>query len=185
MELNLETFDVMNLVENVLVTIQPAIEKNDNTITIDNKNEVGVMHADPIKIRQVLFNLLSNAAKFTEHGAITLNVIRESPSSPNGHATIERDGEWIKFQVSDTGIGMTDDQVKRVFDAFTQADSSTTRKYGGTGLGLAISQRLCQLMGGYITVESKLNQGSTFTMLLPARVSSADYTRTDTTSRLN
>lgn len=185
MELDLETFDVINLVENIIVTIQPAIEKNQNTLEFQQTNEIGVMHADPLKIRQILFNLLSNAAKFTTKGSITVQVVRESQPITNGHTPVSPASEWINFRVSDTGIGMTDEQSKRVFDAFTQADSSTTRKYGGTGLGLAISQRLCKLMGGEITVESEPNKGSTFIMSLPARVSNPEYTRPDTTSRLN
>ncbi|HRV91817.1 MAG TPA: ATP-binding protein [Anaerolineae bacterium] len=184
MELDLETFDVMNLVESVIMTIQPSVEKNHNRLEIQQPGEVGAMYADPLKIRQVLFNLLSNAAKFTQNGSITLQVIRESTPSTNGNTPTDRSTDWIKFRVSDTGIGMTADQAKRVFDAFTQADSSTTRKYGGTGLGLAISQRLCQMMGGRITVESQLDYGSTFTMSLPASVS-PDHPKFDTIARTN
>ncbi|MCB9076822.1 MAG: GAF domain-containing protein [Anaerolineaceae bacterium] len=184
MELDLETFDVMNLVESVIMTIQPSVEKNHNRLEIQQPDEVGAMYADPLKIRQVLFNLLSNAAKFTQNGIITLQVIRESAPSTNGTTPIGPTNDWINFRVSDTGIGMTTDQTKRVFDAFTQADSSTTRKYGGTGLGLAISQRLCQMMGGQITVESEPNHGSTFTMSLPAKVS-PDHPKLDLASRMN
>ncbi|MCB0167167.1 MAG: GAF domain-containing protein [Anaerolineae bacterium] len=184
MELDLDTFDVMNLVESVIMTIQPSIEKNHNRLELQQPGEVGVMYADPLKIRQVLFNLLSNAAKFTQNGSITLQVIREAAPSTNGNNPTDRSTDWIRFRVSDTGIGMTADQSNRIFDAFTQADSSTTRKYGGTGLGLAISQRLCQMMGGQITVESQPNHGSTFTMSLPARVS-LDYPRLDAADRVN
>src|SRR5690606_25382671 len=111
------------------------------------------------KVRQALFNLLSNAAKFTEGGQITVNVTAEPA--------------WLSFQVSDTGIGMTPAQLDRLFRAFTQADPSTTRKYGGTGLGLAITKHFCQMMGGDITVQSELGTGSTFTVRLPLEVNEA------------
>jgi len=117
------------------------------------------MHADLVRVRQCLLNLLSNACKFTEHGTITLQVRRVTEPS----------GDWITFRVTDTGIGMTPEQQSRLFQDFSQADASTTRKYGGTGLGLAISQRFCHMMGGDIMVESIQGQGSTFTILLPAK----------------
>ena len=116
------------------------------------------------KVRQVLLNLLSNAAKFTEHGTITLKISRERIDEQ----------EWVCFKVADTGIGMTPEQVSNLFQAFTQADASTTRKYGGTGLGLALSQRLCRLMGGDITVVSEPGIGSTFTIRLPAIIGGED-----------
>jgi signal transduction histidine kinase len=115
------------------------------------------MEADLTKVRQTLFNLLSNAAKFTEHGTIKLNVEREPE-------------DWISFAVSDTGIGMTEEQLGRLFEAFAQAEASTRSKYGGTGLGLAISRHFCRMMGGDLTVESVYGQGSTFTVRLPVRV---------------
>jgi signal transduction histidine kinase len=118
------------------------------------------MHSDQTKVRQALYNLLSNAAKFTERGTITLTVGSEEI---NGAA-------WITFQVVDTGIGMTAGQMRQLFKEFTQVDASTTRKYGGTGLGLALSQRLCQMMGGDISVESEAGRGSTFTIRLPATI---------------
>jgi signal transduction histidine kinase len=115
------------------------------------------MHADQTKVRQTLFNLLSNAAKFTDHGTISL--------------TTEREGDdWLTFAVSDTGIGMTEEQLGRLFEAFSQAEASTRSRYGGTGLGLAISRHFCRLMGGDLTVESTHGQGSTFTVRLPAAV---------------
>jgi len=116
------------------------------------------MRADLTKVRQALLNVLSNACKFTERGTITLGVIREMVDG----------AAWIRFRVTDTGIGMTPEQMGKLFQAFHQADASATRKYGGTGLGLVISQRICQMMGGEITVESALGQGSTFTISLPA-----------------
>jgi CheY-like chemotaxis protein/anti-sigma regulatory factor (Ser/Thr protein kinase) len=121
---------------------------------------IGIMRADLTKVRQALFNLLSNACKFTERGTITLAVSRERLD--------DRDG--LRFDVSDTGIGMTPEQIAKLFEAFTQADAATTRKYGGTGLGLALSRRLCQMMGGDVTVESEHGRGSTFTIHLPAEV---------------
>ena len=116
------------------------------------------MHADLTKVRQALFNLLSNATKFTDHGTISLTVEREPD-------------DWITFAVSDTGIGMTEEQLGRLFEAFSQAEASTRSKYGGTGLGLAISRHFCRLMGGDLTVDSVYGQGSTFTVRLPAVVS--------------
>jgi CheY-like chemotaxis protein len=121
------------------------------------------MYADKTKVRQILFNLLSNAAKFTEKGQITLTVTRQRPSV----ATDAR-GEWIEFKVADTGIGMTAEQMLNLFRPFSQADSSTTRRFGGTGLGLAISRHFCRMMGGDITANSEYEQGSTFTAHLPA-----------------
>src|SRR5215213_6161094 len=119
-----------------------------------------MMHADLTKVRQALFNLLSNAAKFTDHGTITLTVERESD-------------DWLTFAISDTGIGMTAEQLGRLFQAFSQAEASTRSQYGGTGLGLAISRHFCRLMGGDLTVESKPGIGSTFTVRLPSTVEQA------------
>ena len=116
------------------------------------------MNGDFTRVRQVLFNLLSNACKFTENGMISLGVSRE----------LSNGLDWIRYVVRDTGIGMTPDQMKRLFQAFAQADTSTTKKYGGTGLGLAISKRLCELMGGSIAAESEPGRGSVFTVILPA-----------------
>jgi signal transduction histidine kinase/DNA-binding response OmpR family regulator len=158
MEIYLETFDILSLIQDIKNTIFPLIEKNGNRLDIECSETIGMMYADQTKVRQNLLNLLSNAAKFTHNGVITLSVCRtETPSE-------------IYFCVSDTGIGMTPEQQATVFQAFIQADASTTRKYGGTGLGLAITQKFCQMMGGEITVESQLNQGSCFTMRLPATV---------------
>jgi CheY-like chemotaxis protein len=162
MELYLETFDIAQLVAEVESTIQPLIEKNKNRLEIFCHPELGTMHADLTKVRQALFNLLSNACKFTEQGTITLTVDRQDE-------TPVRPPHFI-FQVRDTGIGMTLGQVQKVFQAFTQADASTTRKYGGTGLGLAITRHFCQMMGGEITVNSKVGEGSTFTIYLPIEV---------------
>ncbi len=160
MELFVETFDIVSTVREVVATIDPLVQKNANTLEVRYAADVGTMRADLTKVRQALFNLLSNACKFTERGTITLGVAREQV---NG-------GTWVSFRVSDTGIGMSPEQLGKLFQAFAQADVSTTRKYGGTGLGLAISRQFCQMMGGDITVESVLGQGSTFTIRLPAEV---------------
>jgi PAS domain S-box-containing protein len=162
MELYLETFEIEQILFEVESTIRPLIEKNGNHLQIQRPPQLGSMNADLTKLRQALFNLLSNAAKFTEQGTITLNVIADCDFGSKS--------DWITFQVSDTGIGMTLEQVEKVFQAFTQADASTTRKYGGTGLGLAITRHFCQMMGGDITVSSELGVGSTFTIRLPLDV---------------
>jgi signal transduction histidine kinase/DNA-binding response OmpR family regulator/HAMP domain-containing protein len=158
MDLYLETFDVAAMIQDVTLTIQPLAEQKRNTLEVRCEDGLGVMRADLTKVRQSLFNLLSNACKFTEQGTITLVAGRESFD--------ER--AWMTFSVTDTGIGMSPEQTARLFQAFSQADASTTRKYGGTGLGLVISRRFCQMMGGDITVESTPGQGSTFTIRLPA-----------------
>src|SRR5207237_4147793 len=147
-----------------IATVKPLIEKNANTLQVHCADGLGEMRSDVTKLRQMLFNLLSNASKFTERGTIALRVGRESA---NG-------GEWVSFSVCDTGIGMTAEQRNKLFQAFTQADTSTTRKYGGTGLGLTISQKFCHMMGGEITVDSMPGQGSTFTVRLSAVVSESD-----------
>jgi PAS domain S-box-containing protein len=154
MELFLESFEVAPLVDQVATTVRPLVEKNANTLTVHCPADAGTMHSDATRLRQVLLNLLSNASKFTDHGQIRLEVAR--------------DGGDIVFRVRDTGIGMTPDQLGRLFEAFTQAEASTAAKYGGTGLGLAISRRFCQLMGGEVDVRSTAGQGSEFTVRLPA-----------------
>ncbi len=160
MTLFLEEIKVAEMVQDVTSTVQPLMEKNSNTLIADYPVEAGTIRADLTKIRQTLFNLLSNAAKFTEKGEITLTVRRVH------HET----GERITFAVTDTGIGMTKEQLGKLFQAFTQADASTTRKYGGTGLGLVISRKFCQMMGGDVTVTSNYGHGTTFTVDLPVEV---------------
>ena len=160
MDLYLESIDIASLVRDVAAVIKPLAEKNTNRLNLECAELIGSMHADLTKVRQSLFNLLSNACKFTERGTVSLAVARETDDS----------GEWITFAVSDTGIGMTPEQIGRLFEDFSQAEASTTRRYGGTGLGLALSRRLCRMMGGEITVASALGEGSTFTMRLPAVV---------------
>jgi signal transduction histidine kinase/DNA-binding response OmpR family regulator len=163
MELYLESFEVAGLVRDIAAVIQPLAAKNANRLEVRCPDEIGPMRADLTKVRQALFNLLSNACKFTDRGTITLAVARET----------SRDQDSMVFTVSDTGIGMTSEQLARLFEAFSQADAATTRKYGGTGLGLALSRRLCRMMGGDVTAESEAGRGSTFTIRLPAQVAEA------------
>jgi signal transduction histidine kinase len=165
MDLFLETFAVEDVVGDVVAIVQPLMEKNGNVLKTECGADLGGMRADQTKVRQALFNLLSNAAKFTECGTITLSVRREPASSG-----LETCPTWLTFAVSDTGIGMTDEQMGRLFEAFSQAETSTRSRYGGTGLGLAISRHFCRLMGGDITVESDPGRGSTFTVRLPTDV---------------
>ena len=160
MELFLETFPVRPLVEDIASVVQLLAEKNGNRLEVRCAPDVGEMRADLTKVRQTLFNLLSNASKFTERGTITLEAAREPGAN----------GDRNVFRVSDTGIGMTPEQIGRLFQDFSQADVSTSRRYGGTGLGLALSRRLCRLMGGDVTVASEVGRGSTFTVRLPSEV---------------
>jgi len=160
MELYLETVEISTIVSDVTGTIEQVVDKNNNRLTVNCPDNLGTMYADVTKVRQCLLNMLSNANKFTERGSVTLEVSRER----------QNDDDWIAFKVSDTGIGMTPEQIEKVFQAFMQADASTTRKYGGTGLGLVITKQFCQMMGGEIGVESQFGKGSTFTIQLPAKV---------------
>ncbi|MBI3416254.1 MAG: hypothetical protein HY043_13250 [Verrucomicrobia bacterium] len=188
MTLHVEEFDVAKLVREVEAMVQPLITKNANKLEVNCASDLGTMKADQTKVRQVLFNLISNAAKFTEKGTIRLSVGQASRLShlPDGaskasgasagpESTNEvrdrRDAcPTLEFIISDTGIGMTPEQLGKLFQAFTQADSSTSKKYGGTGLGLALSRKFCQMMGGELTVASQFGEGSTFTVTLPVEV---------------
>jgi signal transduction histidine kinase/CheY-like chemotaxis protein len=160
MGLHLETFDVAQVIDEMVTTLQPAAAKNANSIRVQLEENLSVMRADITKVRQILFNLLSNACKFTDHGTIALNVGQIKAEGKN----------WIQFQVNDTGIGISAKQKENLFQEFAQADASIARKYGGTGLGLAITHRFVQLMKGKISVESEAGQGATFTVQLPANV---------------
>jgi signal transduction histidine kinase/CheY-like chemotaxis protein len=160
MELLLETFEIGSLLEDVASTIHPLVEKNHNHLEVRGAAQAGTMHADVTRLRQVLFNLLSNACKFTERGSIVLEVAREGGE----------ESDEVVFRLTDSGIGMTPEQQSRLFEAFMQADASTSRRFGGTGLGLAISRRFCRMMGGDIAVASEPGRGSTFTVRLPATV---------------
>ncbi|MGH9041337.1 MAG: response regulator [Acidimicrobiia bacterium] len=155
-DLYLEDFAVAALVAEVADSVRPLVERSGNGLVVEVAADAGEMHADLQKVRQALLNLASNAAKFTEAGTITLSAARED--------------EWVVLAVADTGIGISGDQLEKLFQPFSQADSSTTRRYGGTGLGLTISRRFCQMMGGDITVDSEPGRGSVFTVRLPATV---------------
>jgi len=157
MELIPETFAVRAMLDDVLTTVQPLVTRNGNALKLDCPGDPGTMHTDLTRVRQVLLNLLSNASKFTERGSITLAVRR----------TDDAGRPLLEFQVRDTGIGMTPEQLGRLFEAFSQAEVTTSRRYGGTGLGLIISRTFCRMMGGDIAVESVPGQGSTFTVRLP------------------
>jgi signal transduction histidine kinase len=157
MSLHCETFSPTALLHEAFEVLAPLLRNNDNTLQIDGLEELPECYNDAAKFRQIFTNLLSNANKFTQSGTITVSA----------HALPENPG-WIEYTVSDTGIGMTEEEVSRVFDAFVQADSSTSANYGGTGLGLAICRDFCALMGGRIDVESEPGVGSTFTVLLPS-----------------
>ncbi|MCU0540636.1 MAG: PAS domain S-box protein [Oscillatoriaceae cyanobacterium Prado104] len=169
MEVHLETFDAANLIEEVVSTVQPLIDKNGNKFEVTLYDNLGLMYADITKTKQILLNLLSNAAKFTERGTIVLGV--EKVTNENLKiSNIEQSSEFFIFRIADTGIGIPPEQMKHLFQAFMQGDASTTRKYGGTGLGLTISRHFSLMMGGDIQVQSEVGRGSIFTVRLPARV---------------
>jgi signal transduction histidine kinase/CheY-like chemotaxis protein len=163
-QLFIENFEIRHVIDDVVNTLSPAAKQNNNSIAVQCSANLGWMDGDVVKISQILFNLVSNACKFTKDGSIWIEAAR--------HSKLE--GDSIVFWVRDTGIGMTPDEVSRMFRPFQQADPSTARKYGGTGLGLAISERFCRLMGGRIGVESRPGEGSAFTFRLPV-VSSSDF----------
>jgi signal transduction histidine kinase/CheY-like chemotaxis protein len=160
MELHLEVFDIASLIAEVASTLELQVQKNGNSLELTCSPSVGTMRADLSKVRQVLINLVSNAAKFTHEGHIRVEAERQSMDG----------SEWIVFRVADTGIGLSPDQIVRLFQSFTQADASTTRKFGGTGLGLALTRRFCQMMSGDVTVQSTPDVGSVFTIKLPASI---------------
>ncbi|MCK5877210.1 MAG: response regulator, partial [Candidatus Marithrix sp.] len=160
MDLHLETFDLTVVLTEIENTILPLVEKRGNTLTISSDSNIDQIHADITKFRQIILNLLSNATKFTENGLITIEVSHQIQTK-----------DWIRICVTDDGIGMTSEQQKKLFQPFTQADSSTTRKYGGTGLGLAITKKFVELMGGDISLVSEFGHGSMFIIMLPVVVS--------------
>jgi signal transduction histidine kinase/DNA-binding response OmpR family regulator len=160
MEVFAERFDVTQVVQEIVTTIQPFTEKNQNRLEVTVPEGTGEMHSDLTKLRQILFNLLSNASKFTHQGTVRLAATRQ-----------EWDGApWLEFRVADSGIGMAPEQLARVFEPFTQADASTTRHFGGTGLGLAITRSFCEMLGGEISATSEPGKGSEFTVRLPAEL---------------
>ncbi|MCV6637636.1 response regulator [Candidatus Albibeggiatoa sp. nov. NOAA] len=160
MDLYLETFNINDMISDVITTIQPLIDKNHNHLEVHCVDDLGTMHADLTKVRQNLFNLLSNASKFTKNGNVALYITRETTGG----------NDWVVFRICDSGIGMSPEQQEKIFSAFIQADASTTRQFGGTGLGLAITKKFCEMMGGQIKVESQEGIGSTFMIRLPATV---------------
>jgi signal transduction histidine kinase len=157
MDLFVEEFDVAAVLEDVRETVEPLVARNGNDFEVRHAPDLGSMRSDQVKVRQVLFNLLSNAAKFTEAGRITLEARR----------LVGEDGDRLEFRVADTGIGMTPEQMSKLFQAFSQADPSISRNYGGTGLGLAITRHFCRMLGGDVAVASEPGEGSTFTITLP------------------
>ena len=163
MELYVEEFDVATMLDEVASTIAPLVERNANVLEVERRGEMGSMRSDLTKLIQCLFNLLSNAAKFTKEGRIGLKVWREGDGSDEPRT-------WMVFRVSDTGIGMSEEGMSRLFQAFVQAEDSTSSEFGGTGLGLALTRRFCGMMGGEVTVESVLGEGSTFTMKVRATI---------------
>ena len=160
MELNLETFPLAPLIDDVVKTIEPLAAKNGNQVAVHCDAAIGIMHADQMRLRQALLNLMSNANKFTEKGTVAIAA----------HQGQENGRDWITLSVADTGIGMTAEQMGKLFQEFSQASSKTASKYGGTGLGLVISRKFCQMMGGDITVASEVGKGSVFTVRLPGGV---------------
>ena len=160
METAAEEFDVTPFVHDAVGAVGPLVDRKSNTLVLDLAEGLGAMRSDAVKLRQCVFNLLSNAAKFTDHGRIVLRVRRE----------VDGGDHWLSFAVEDTGIGMTPDQVQRLFQRFTQADESTTRRFGGTGLGLALSRAYSRLLGGDVTVVSVAGEGTTFTLCVPAEL---------------
>jgi PAS domain S-box-containing protein len=156
MEIFAESFDIRAIVDEAAMTMRPAVEKNRNTLQVVCAGDIGSMHSDAVKVRQILLNLLSNGCKFTHDGSITLAAARENAS--------------IVFNITDTGIGMTGEQMGKLFEAFSQAEASTTRMYGGTGLGLAITRKFCQMLNGDVSLTSERGKGSTFTVRLPAMI---------------
>jgi signal transduction histidine kinase len=203
MELHLETFEVADMLHEVVSIAQPLALKKGNKLVVQQAEDLGMMYADETKLRQSLINLLSNAAKFTENGTITLTVEKEITNSRGADEVAQRGQEQrsrgesvspaplpscssahIIFRVRDTGIGLTPEQIERLFQPFTQAEALTTRKYGGTGLGLVISRHYCRLMGGDITVASEgvPGAGSTFTICLPVECQPVTSTLLDSPS---
>ena len=167
LEFHYEDVSIRPTIDDAVGAVQALAAKNSNRLVVECADDVGTLHADATRLRQIILNLLSNACKFTEKGTVTVKAARE-----------KRDGElWLQIRVVDTGIGMSKEQLDRLFQEFMQADSSTTRKYGGTGLGLAITDRLCRMMGGTIEVKSEPNAGTTFTVRLPIVVRPADVAK--------
>ncbi|HEV7869180.1 MAG TPA: ATP-binding protein, partial [Chthoniobacteraceae bacterium] len=157
MDLHAETFDIATMLSEVAATVAPVVEKKGNRFEISAGPNLGTMHTDMTKVRQSLFNLLANAGKFTENGLVRIEAERMTTGGQ----------DWVLFKVLDTGVGLSPEQTSKIFEPFTQADASTTRKYGGTGLGLAITREFSRMVGGEITVQSQPGKGSVFTLRIP------------------
>jgi signal transduction histidine kinase len=171
--LHLETFSIRRLIDEIVTTSQPLVTQNDNTLQVQIDRAVTMIHADRTRLQQILLNLINNATKFTEQGTITLRVwLEPTVTAANGHGS-EDEPAFVVFQVCDTGIGIDPEQVERLFVEFQQGDAAHTHQYGGAGLGLALSRRLCRLMGGDITGTGEPGCGATFTVRIPAHVTSS------------
>ena len=162
MQMFAELLDVTALVAGIVAVAEPLMKKNNNRLVVEANGTLGTLNTDITKVRQVLLNLLSNSAKFTERGTITLAALADP------------DGTSVAFSVRDTGIGMTPEQLGRLFQEFSQAEAGTYRNYGGTGLGLAVSRKLAHILGGDVLVESTPGVGSTFTFTVPREVPTAE-----------
>jgi len=160
LELSPESVNLAALIDEVVGTARQLAEQNKNRLVVEAQEKLGALTIDPMRLKQILLNLLSNACKFTKQGEVKLRVSKVAVDGRN----------WIEFAVADTGIGMTAEQQAKLFEEFTQADSSTAQRYGGTGLGLAITRKLARMMGGGVTVASEPGKGSVFTVRLPGRV---------------
>jgi signal transduction histidine kinase len=163
LELSPESVSLAPLIDEVAGTARQLAEQKSNRLSVDYPRDLGTLMVDPMRLRQILLNLLSNACKFTERGQVLLSVRRTGIDG----------GSWIEFAVADSGIGMTPEQMAKLFEEFSQAEASTARQYGGTGLGLAITRKLCRMMGGDVTVTSEPGKGSVFTIRLPAGAAAA------------
>ena len=157
MELHLEDFKLKDLISSIEDTTKPLVEKNGNKLVVEIDKSLGTIKNDETKLKQVLLNMISNSSKFTKKGKVTLKICEETR-------------DRVKFELSDTGIGMTEDQLKNVFEEFTQAETSTSKDYGGTGLGLPICKKITELMGGKIDVQSKIGEGTTFSIIVPKTI---------------
>ena len=157
MDLHLEDFNLKDLVSLIEATTKPLLEKNSNKFVVKIDKSIETMKNDETKLKQVLLNMISNSSKFTKEGTVSLEISAESKNR-------------VKFELSDTGIGMTEDQLENVFEEFTQAETSTSKDYGGTGLGLPICKKITELMGGKIEVKSKIGEGTTFSIIVPKTI---------------
>jgi signal transduction histidine kinase len=164
LELSPESVSLAPLIDQVIGTARQLAEQNKNNLLVDAPEDLGTLTVDPMRLRQILLNLLSNACKFTKQGDVTLRGRRLPPPPQAGEG---KGGGWVELAVVDTGIGMTAEQLAKLFQEFTQAEASTAKHYGGTGLGLAITRKLARMMGGDVTVTSEQGKGSVFTVRLP------------------